>query len=141
MKVVITSFEDAEKEIRGIRDAVFGKEQAVPEEIDWDGMDPDCVHALAIEEGGASTGTGRLTPEGKIGRLAVLPRERGQGIGAALLEALSEEARRKGIAKVYLHAQTQALAFYEKQGFVRRGDAFFEADIKHVYMSKVLSEA
>lgn len=141
MKVIITSFEESEEEIRRIRDAVFGNEQAVPPEIDWDGRDPDCVHALALEESGEALGTGRLSPEGKIGRLAVPRRERGHGIGAAVIEALLAEAVRKGFPKVHLHAQTQALAFYEKQGFVRRGDPFLEADIEHVYMSKILPDA
>ena len=51
---------------------------------------------------------------------------------------LLEEARSHGIRNPYLHAQVQAVPFYEKLGFSREGDEFDEAGIPHVRMSLVL---
>lgn len=135
MNILITNFEKSEGEIRKIRNCVFRKEQNIPEEIDWDGKDNTCIHALAIENQ-KPVGTGRVTLEGKIGRIAVLKDYRSKGIGTLLLNALIEAANSKGINKVHLHAQLQAIGFYKKEGFKSSGNTFFEADIEHIYMSK-----
>lgn len=52
--------------------------------------------------------------------LAVLPQHQGQGIGAALLEAVAAEATRRGCCKVTLEVLTHnhgAQRLYERQGF------------------------
>lgn len=134
----ITSYADAERAIRSIRDTVFGLEQRVAREIDWDGKDPSCLHVVATDGDGRAIGTGRLQPDGKIGRLAVLKPWRGQGIGARMLAELVECARGRGLRSVYLHAQEHAVVFYEKGGFEREGEEFLEAGIRHVAMIRHL---
>ncbi|MFO7647931.1 GNAT family N-acetyltransferase, partial [Halomonas campaniensis] len=106
-----------------IRRVVFIEEQRVPLEEEWDGRDGDCRHFLALLDG-APVGTARLLPDAHIGRVAVLAEARGQGIGAALMAAAIEAARRDGHATVELAAQTHALAFYARLGFTAFGDAF-----------------
>ncbi len=45
---------------------------------------------------------------------------RGAGLGPALLEAMVEEARRRGVKRVYVASYDfQAPGFYEKAGFIR----------------------
>ncbi|POR03069.1 hypothetical protein AU468_05805 [Alkalispirochaeta sphaeroplastigenens] len=138
MEIRIVSFAEAEREIRAIRDEVFGSEQGVPREIDWDGEDSSCTHALALEKDGTPLGTGRLQKTGKIGRMAVLPTWRGQGAGGHILTALLESARRQGLDKVYLHAQIQAIPFYRSYGFEPEGPEFTEADLRHIRMIRHL---
>lgn len=117
--------------IRQVRDIVFVQEQSVPADLEWDGSDDECTHALAETEEGVAVGTGRLAPDGKIGRMAVLAEYRGLGVGAAVLDYLLECARTAGMSRCYLHAQTHALAFYARHGFVAHGAEFMEADIPH----------
>ena len=100
-----------------IRFAVFVEEQGVPREIELDEMDAACIHALAYLDGKA-IGTGRLLPDGHIGRMAVLKEWRGHGVGSRILNALVEQARRRGDREVALSAQVHALAFYRAHGFV-----------------------
>jgi predicted GNAT family N-acyltransferase len=119
-----------------VRDAVFGHEQHVAREIDFDDQDPHCVHVVATDAGGTPIGTGRMQPDGRIGRLSVLKQWRGQGIGARMLEALVASARGRGSKKVYLHAQVQAIPFYERRGFARDGAEFLEAGMRHVTMTR-----
>lgn len=138
MNARITSFEEAEKDIRFIRDTVFWGEQKVPREIDWDGRDPLCVHVVATGDGAGVVGVGRIQPDGRIGRLAVLKQWRGRGIGAKMLSVLIESARSRGLQKVYLHAQLHAAAFYEKNAFKKDGAEFVEAGILHVNMTRDL---
>ena len=119
---------------QAIRFAVFVNEQQVPEEIELDEMDPLCLHAVAYDAEGQSIGTGRLLPDGHIGRMAVMKVARGTGVGGAILQALMQAARERGDSGVVLNAQTQAEGFYGQFGFVRHGDEFDDAGIPHIEM-------
>lgn len=122
-----------EQEIRSVRHPVFVLEQAVPEDLDFDGEDATCYHALALS-GGKAVGTGRVQSDGHIGRIAVLRAWRGQGIGSTLVQFLADAAKRNGVHRVYLNAQVPAVGFYEKLGFRKTGDIFLEAGIEHIKM-------
>jgi predicted GNAT family N-acyltransferase len=54
------------------------------------------------------------------------------------LQALLQHAREEGHKDLLLHAQTHALAFYEKQGFIAEGEEFLEADMPHRLMRLTL---
>ena len=121
--------------VRTVREAVFVIEQRVPVSLEWDGVDPQCVHVLA-EIDGIAVGTGRLLPDGHIGRMAVLAQWRGQGIGAAMLDWLLDIARKRKMTRIVLHSQSHAIAFYERAGFRIEGEEFMEAGIAHRRMTK-----
>ena len=72
-----------------------------------------------------------------VGRMLTI--ERGQGLGTRLLHSIVAEAKRQGAQLLRLHAQTQAVPFYEKCGFQTVGDVFTEADIPHILMEMPLS--
>lgn len=118
-----------------VRHRVFIQEQHVPEALEWDGLDPDCHHAVALSEAGEVVGTGRLLADGRIGRMAVLAGWRGHGVGAALLQALLRQALRRGDRDIHLHAQVDALGFYARAGFVATGGEFLDAGILHRTMN------
>lgn len=115
------------------------REQGVPIELEWDNQDPRCDHALAYAKDGRAVGTGRLLPDGHIGRMAVLKEWRGKGAGALLLQALVEHARHRGHAGVRLNAQTYVAGFYRRYGFEVSGSEFMEAGIPHVPMQRDLA--
>lgn len=119
---------------KAIRFEVFVEEQGVPAEIELDQMDAVCLHAVAYDAAGTPIGTGRLLPDGHIGRMAVRKVARGTGVGSALLLALMEQARKRGDHLVALSSQSQAAPFYERHGFAVEGDEFFEAGIAHINM-------
>ncbi|AGS68995.1 GNAT family N-acetyltransferase [Streptomyces collinus] len=134
-----------------IRKEVFVAEQGVPQDIEYDAYDAVAVHVLAVREDGEPLGTGRLlfgevaaaktggdASVGSLGRLAVAGAARGLGIGVALVRAIEEAARAHGLTAVDLHAQTQALGFYERLGYVAYGPEFLDAGIPHRSMRRVL---
>lgn len=121
-----------------IRLEVFVYEQQVPLEEEIDALDAECVHAVAFDAQGCALATGRLLPDGHIGRMAVLKAVRGQGLGSAVLHALLQQARQKGFVEVVLSAQTHAQAFYARHGFVPEGAEYLDANIPHVLMRKAL---
>ena len=137
--VQIMSWEDAREEACRIRFAVFVVEQRVPPEIELDEWDVASDHALAVDATGRAIATGRLLPDGHIGRMAVVAPWRGRGVGAALLEALIARARARGLARLVLNAQTQARGFYARFGFAPVGEEFMEAGIPHLVMERRFS--
>jgi predicted GNAT family N-acyltransferase len=120
--------------LKDIRHTVFVIEQRVPESEEWDGMDERSRHVIALASDGSPLGTGRLLPDGRIGRMAVLRSWRSRGVGSALLRELIAMARELGHAETRLHAQTHALDFYRKHGYAPLGPEFMEAGIPHYEM-------
>jgi predicted GNAT family N-acyltransferase len=117
-----------------VREAVFVVEQNVPRELEMDRHDAASRHVLACDAAGRAVGTGRLLPDGHIGRMAVLADWRGKGMGRALLERLLEEAAAQGIRRQVLNAQVAAIGVYRRFGFVEEGPEFVEAGIAHRVM-------
>jgi len=120
---------------------VFCGEQGVSLEADRDGRDPEAVHLVAVENGKV-VGTCRLLFRGRVarlGRLAVEPGDRGRGIAGAILREADRVSRAHGADRISLHAQTYALALYERDGYAERGARFMEEGIEHVAMEKVLA--
>ncbi|EGX59936.1 hypothetical protein SZN_10363 [Streptomyces zinciresistens K42] len=134
-----------------VRKEVFVVEQGVPQDIEYDALDAGALHVLATGEDGEPLGTGRLLSGeaaadrtggdpsvGSLGRLAVTRQARGLGVGAALVRAVEDAARARGLAAVDLHAQTHALGFYERLGYAAYGPEFPDAGIPHRSMRRVL---
>jgi len=121
--------------LMAVRNAVFVEEQGVPVELEQDGLDPFCAHALALENG-TPVGAGRITEKGHIGRVAVLASHRGRGIGTELIRCLirNDKASTSTQKLIDLNAQLHAVAFYERLGFEPEGSKFLEAGIEHVRM-------
>ncbi len=135
----LCNWDQARVDARRIRELVFVREQGVPLALEMDDHDARCDHALAYAEDGRAVGTGRLLPDGHIGRMAVLEAWRGKGVGALLLQALMEQARQRRHARVRLNAQAYAAGFYRRYGFEISGSEFMEAGIPHVAMQRDLS--
>ncbi|MEU9448276.1 GNAT family N-acetyltransferase [Streptomyces sp. NPDC048277] len=134
-----------------VRKQVFVVEQGVPEDLEYDEYDAVAVHVLAVREDGVPLGTGRLLygetaaektdgdlSLGSLGRLAVSQEARGLGVGVALVRAIEDAARARGLTAVDLHAQTQALGFYERLGYQPYGPEYEEAGIPHRGMRRAL---
>ena len=120
---------------------MFSGEQGVSLEADRDGRDLEATHLVAVENGRV-IGTCRLLFRGRVarlGRLAVEREERGRGVAGAILAEADRVARANGAGSISLHAQTYALALYERDGYVERGTRFTEEGIEHVAMEKILA--
>ena len=74
----------------------------------------------------------------RIGRMAVRSDLRGSGVGRAVLRALLDEARRRGLRQAVLHAQLTAAGFYQREGFEPAGEVFEEVGIPHQEMVRDL---
>lgn len=126
---------DAES-LRAIRHEVFVVEQNVPAELEFEDDDDQHRHVIAIDLNGNPIGTGRVSADGKIGRMAVLKDARRKGVGSAMLVKLIAIASSQGLQTVTLSSQLAALPFYQRHDFAESGASFVEAGIEHVRMSR-----
>ena len=138
LRIVTGDWDGLREDAQKVRIEVFVIEQNVPVELEWDEADEISTHAVAYDELGQPVATGRLLPDGHIGRMDVSQSLRGQGIGKQVLTALLEHARQEGHRELVLHAQTHAVPFYEQQGFTAEGEEFIEADMPHRLMRRRL---
>lgn len=141
--LTVEIFPHATEETCAIRTRVFIEEQAfVTPAEEFDAYDEGGVHVL-VRWNGEPAGTGRMIFEesaapgaAKFGRIAVLPpyRKHPAHVGANVLAALQQEARRLGVKKIYVSAQCQAQKFYERCGFTAHGPVYDENGVPHVFM-------
>ena len=137
-RVELMSWEQAQPDAGPLRFAIFVGEQNVPSGIELDDMDAKCLHAVAYDVDDKAIGTGRLLPDGHIGRMAVAKEWRRRRIGAEIMAALMAEARKRGHKQVMVSAQLQAAAFYRELGFVAEGKVYPDAGILHQNMVREL---
>lgn len=131
--------------VKSIRLRVFVDEQKVPRELKIDEIDPGAYHVLATNAESKPCGTGRMftsstdATTAKIGRMAVLETYRSTGCGKAILGAIIDHAKKQGYEYAELSAQTHAVGFYEKQGFIPEGPVYDDAGIPHRTMRMKLT--
>lgn len=127
------TWQQAENELRAVRTSVFIEEQFVTPEFEWDEIDADAVHLLATYEN-QPIACLRIIHYEKIGRMAVIKPWRGNRLGAALLLEAINICKMHGSNSIYLSAQTHAINFYLKAGFIQVSGEYIDVDIPHVDM-------
>ena len=134
INVKIITSENNLKIAFAIRKKVFVEEQKVSEDIERDEFEYKANHALAyVGDKPVGTARWRQTQKGvKLERFAVLPKFRSCGVGKNLVHFILKELMNS--ENIYLHAQEHVVSFYDRFGFVKKGDKFFEADIPHWLM-------
>ena len=133
----IVDYKNHHFQIRQIRNEVFIGEQKVPKELEIDGLDDNAIHVLVYMDK-KTIGTGRMLPDGHIGRIAVRKAYRGKGIGKIITKKLIDAAKDLNLPEVWLSSQCHAKTFYQKSGFVEVGDVYKEAGSDHIKMKKKL---
>ena len=128
-----------------IRNTVFVKEQQVPLSLEIDKDEAYAVHFVLLLDDQEETpvSTLRILPSANgeqalIQRVATLKHYRGQGYAHELMLHVLDFLQSQQFKLVKLHAQLQAIPFYEKLGFEPFGDTFLDAGIQHVAMKKIV---
>ncbi|NOL49694.1 GNAT family N-acetyltransferase [Pelistega europaea] len=138
LRLVVGDWITLEKPATKVRFEVFVDEQQFPAEMEIDEFDAVSLHAVAFDAAGEAVATGRLLPDGHIGRMAVVKSARGTGVGGMVLQALIDAGQQHGFKELVLSAQTHALGFYGRYGFVAEGDIYLDSGVDHQTMRLVL---
>ncbi|PIC72246.1 GNAT family N-acetyltransferase [Sporosarcina sp. P26b] len=140
--VKIVTDEKGRQDAYAVRQKVFVEEQGVPLILELDEYDQDAIHFVAYDEADQPIGAGRMrglvNAHAKAERICILPEHRGKHLGNLIMNALEEHARNKSMKKLLLNAQSYAVPFYEKLGYVVTSPEFMDADIPHRAMEKDL---
>ncbi|PJI93090.1 ElaA protein [Yoonia maricola] len=124
-----------------LRRQIFIKEQGIAEADEIDDLDPEATHLLATIDN-QPVGTARILIDGavgQIGRICVVPEQRGTGLGAALVNVSMDYLRdQPGLTHAKLGAQDHAIGFYARLGFVATGPFYDDAGIPHQDMIREL---
>ena len=117
-----------------IRTKVFIEEQNVERELEYEYEEEGNFYLLYYDDQPIATARWRETVNGiKLERFAMLKEYRNQGLGGKLLNAVMDDVIPLN-KNIYLHSQVNAITYYERAGFVKKGDIFIEANIKHYLM-------
>lgn len=139
ISVEITNWEKSESELCAIRREVFIEEQGVSEQDELDGKDHLYTQVIVRSKNHIEAiGCARISPEGKIGRVAIVKNFRGLGVGQKLMEFCTQAVLEKGQTPK-LDAQTSAIGFYESLGYACEGEVFMDANIPHKHMKFALA--
>jgi YbgC/YbaW family acyl-CoA thioester hydrolase len=137
-QVRVGSWAELHQPATHVRNEVFVQEQGFSADVELDGRDEGCLHAVVENRYGLALATGRLLPDGHIGRVAVLKAMRGTRAGVQIMRSLEAAAREKGFQTTALSAQTYAQGFYAKLGYVAEGAVYPDEGVPHVHMVKQL---
>lgn len=140
MEWIWSEYGELPPEAAHIRKSVFMDEQGFS--VEFDDIDAKSYHVMLVRDE-KIIGTARLFFEDDkktmhIGRVAVLPEERGGGTGSSLLTACCEKARTFGAQHIILGAQRRAMHFYESNGFEAYGEPYDVEGCPHQMMEKQL---
>lgn len=125
-----------------IREQVFIREQGF--KVEFDDTDKYAVHLVAYD-GTVPAGTCRYYKgqDGDtyvIGRVAVLKNMRGKHTGSLLLEEAQRQIAEAGGKYAELSSQVSASEFYEKAGYTKAGEVYYDEFCPHIKMIKTLDK-
>lgn len=138
MEIRVVDWSEGKSALTNIRQKVFIEEQQVPSDLEWDNEDSGATHFLG-KEGNRPVACARLLKDGKLGRVAVLKDYRAHGWGSRLLRAAEAYLKDLKRNRIYLDAQAASYMFYFENGYRPETEMFWDANIPHIRMSKVLN--
>ena len=120
-------------ETRPLRQQILRPHQNAAELVYPGDEDPHTLHAGA-HKNGRLVGIATVTPEPfaahpdrsgwRLRGMATIPEVRGEGYGAALIDACLAHIRHHGGELIWCNGRTTAVPFYERVGFVKHGPEF-----------------
>ena len=123
-----------------LREQVFVCEWRIPKEYEFDHEDRESFHVLVIDDENNEIATGRITPSGEIGRIAVVPRFRGPDVYQTLFHALLNIAKQRGLDDVSVQCELEGVEYYQQQGFRPVGTVYMDAGIPRQKMTCTIND-
>ena len=139
-KVQNVDWGKAKHRLSKLREKVFVYEWRIPREYEFDQYDTSASHVLVLDESNQEVATGRITPQGELGRIAVVPKYRGPEVYQTLFTALLHIAEQQGLDTVTVQCELEGVEYYQQQGFRPVGAVYMDAGIPRQKMACTLSD-
>ena len=144
MKIIKVESEDDLELCSKLRKMVFGDEEQAPKALyiidDYDRLSTTCNYLGKVDDTPVSTIRFIKVDDTtvKLQRLVVPAEYRGHGYAKEILEYLEKDAYSLGYRKIIMDSALKSVGFYEKYGYTKESDVFYEDDRPHVKMLKKL---
>lgn len=120
--------------LQQIRERVFVCELHIPKHVEFDNLDRFALHVLVTDDNQAPIATGRLSTDGLIGRIAVLPEHRNRCVYKTLLTYIVTLAQQQGCDCISINCILNEVDRFKRSGFLQQGNVFMEAGIPRLRM-------
>ncbi|SDC79784.1 Predicted N-acyltransferase, GNAT family [Terribacillus halophilus] len=140
MDIIVAENSIQQQDAFQVRTLVFVEEQKVPADLEIDELENESIHFVGYEDDvpGAAGRMRLVDGYAKMERICIRKEFRGKQFGHKLMWAMEEEAKKHGMQKAKLNAQTRAIPFYERLGYTVVSEEFMDAGIPHKTMTKQL---
>ncbi|WP_438863064.1 GNAT family N-acetyltransferase [Neptunicella sp.] len=128
-RVKNVDWNNAKDKLTQLREKVFVCEWRIPRDIEFDQQDPLSLHVLIFDEQENPIATGRITPEGELGRVAVDRHCRHPEVYQKLFKALLRLAKKQQLNAVIVQCELAGINYFQQQGFKPVGSVFMDAGI------------
>lgn len=129
--VQCVDWQSSQHELRNLREKVFIYECRQSHASEFDALESHSHHVLITDQSHRPIATGRLSPTGDIGHIAVLIAHRHLGLGRQILARLLKIARNQGFKRVRLSCPLQSCDFFQLHGFSNDGPVYMRDGIPH----------
>lgn len=128
-RVKNVGWNEAKQKLSKLRHRVFVYEWRIPVSCEFDGLDDEAHHVLLVDDQDNEVATGRLTADGELGRIAVIPRHRGPNVYKQLFNALLKIAKQNAMQKVVVQCDLEGVDYYQRHGFRPVGKVYMDAGV------------
>ena len=135
LKVQTVNWRACKRRLKRLRERVFVCEWRIPRHSEFDELDTVSDHVLISDESGQDIATGRITPDGEIGRIAVVSHHRGKEIYDKLYSTLLQIAKQKHMDDVFVQIELAGVGHFQEKGFQAVGGVFMDSGIPRQKMS------
>lgn len=125
----------SKRRLKKLRDRVFVCEWRIPRHLEFDEHDPISDHVLIVDSDGAEIATGRITPEGEIGRIAVISHHRSKEIYDVLYATLLDIAKENDLEDIYVQCELDGVDHFRECGFRAVGGVYMDSGTPRQKMS------
>lgn len=132
------------KEYYQLRWKILRKPWNQPKGSEKDEKEHEAIHLAAFSDGslvGCARGHFNSPKQAQIRYMAVAKDHRNLGIATKFLQKMEKSLHSKGAREIILKARSNAISFYEKNGYeiFKKGDILFR-EIEHYWMKKILEK-
>ncbi|MDN4503402.1 GNAT family N-acetyltransferase [Alteromonadaceae bacterium BrNp21-10] len=134
-KVINVDWKKERDRLTQLREKVFVCQWRIPRDVEFDQYDALSFHVLIVDEQGDPVATGRITPDGQLGRIAVVNQFRQPETYNQLFKALLKVAKKQKLEALSVQCELEGVSYYQQQGFQPVGSVYMDAGIPRQRMA------